>query len=213
MTGLQEAASYAILLAGGKSRRMGQDKALLVYEDRTFLEHVIAALLPLTRHILVVADRADKYVLPQGRLVVDMFPDTGPVGGIVTGLTAAGAGAHWVVPCDMPAVSPDVLRLLWQTAVPPLDAAVPEIQGELEPLYAVYRETALPKLRAYLDSGRRSARDALQTLDVQRVGEDVLRCVDPDAISFLNINTPEEFALYHQNRHISSSIVPECPLK
>jgi molybdenum cofactor guanylyltransferase len=197
---MQEPTSYAILLAGGKSQRMGQDKALLVYEGRTFLEHVIAALLPLTDNILVVADRADKYALPHGHIIVDLFPDTGPVGGILTGLMAAGSGAHWVVPCDMPAVSPDVLQLLRQAAVPPLDAVVPEINGELEPLYAVYRDTTAPKLRHYLDGGQRSARGALKTLNVRRIGEDVLRRVDPNTASFMNVNTPEELALLHQKR-------------
>ena len=219
MTGLQESASCAILLAGGKSRRMGQDKALLVYEGRTFLEHVVAALLPLTAHILIVADRQDKYasseslsfetlsfetssrkVLAQARVVVDKFPDSGPVGGIVTGLMAAGPGAHWVVPCDMPAVNPDVLRLLWQNAVPPFDAVVPEINEEPEPLYATYRDTALPNLRDYLDGGQRSARGALKTLNVKRIREDALRRIDPDAASFININTPEELALYRQQQ-------------
>lgn len=191
----------AIVLTGGKSSRMGQDKALLEYQGRTFLEHVIGMVRPLAREVLLVTDRADRYAVPNVRVLVDVLSDGGPVAGIVTGLIAAGPGAHFVVPCDMPLVSGSVLKLLRGACLPDWDAAVPEINGEPEPLYAVYRETALPKLRRYLESGRRSARGALSELNVNTVGMETLRQADADLASFHNINTPQELALLLAARH------------
>ena len=185
---------YALILAGGGSRRMGQDKALLLHEGRTFLERMIAVMLTLTPNVLVIADRPDKYALTAGRIAVDLYPDAGPVGGIVTGLGAAGPGLHYVVACDMPVINADVLRLLRQEIGPDDDAATPYLDDKPEPLYAVYRDTAAPKLRAYLTSGRRSARGALNALNVHHVGADAINRVDPGAASFANINTPSELA-------------------
>ena len=187
---------YAIVLAGGGSRRMGQDKALLLHEGQTFLERMIAVLLTLTPNILVVADRADKYALDAERIAVDLYPDAGPVGGIVTGLLEAGSGLHYVVACDMPTINADVLRLLYGQIGQGEDAAVPYLNGEPEPLYAVYRHTAAPKLQAYLEAGRRSARGALNALNVKRVDENAINRVDPGAASFANINTPSELARF-----------------
>lgn len=186
----------ALVLAGGGSRRMGQDKALLRHEGRTFLEHVIAALQTLTPNIFVVTDRADKYASCDARVVIDRFPDVGPVGGIASGLVAAGPGTHYVVPCDMPTVSASVLRLVREQIGPDDDAAIPIINDEPEPLYAVYRDTAAPKLLTYLESGRRSARGALSALRVRRVDESVIRRVDATLTSFANINTPEELTAF-----------------
>ncbi len=193
---MTEDREYALVLAGGGSRRMGQDKALLRHEGRTFLEHVIATLQTLTPSIILVTDRADKYAFSEARIVVDRFADAGPVGGIVSGLLAAGPGAHYVVPCDMPTLSASVLRLLREQIGPDDDAAIPIINDEPEPLYAVYRDAAAPKLLAYLESGRRSARGALGVLHVRRVDESVVRRADDGLTSFANINTPEELAAF-----------------
>jgi molybdopterin-guanine dinucleotide biosynthesis protein A len=186
-------ATGAIIVAGGKSRRMGQDKALLKCGGMTLLERCIASLQPHVRQIVVVADVPDKYALPSGCVLGDAFPDCGPVGGIVTGLGALGTGSHLVLACDMPLVQPGVIRLLRDAATEEWDAAVPEIDGEWEPLCAVYRHAAAPKLRRFLESGGRSARKAIDELTVRRIGEDELRRADPHLISFTNINTPEEW--------------------
>jgi molybdopterin-guanine dinucleotide biosynthesis protein A len=133
-----------------------------------------------------------RYALPGVRVLGDLFPDTGPVGGILTGLTALGPGRHLVVACDMPALNPAVLRLLREAATPDWDAVVPEIGGRLEPLCAAYRDSAAPPLRRFLETGQRAARRALETLRVRRIGEEALRRIDPDLACFTNLNTPEE---------------------
>jgi molybdenum cofactor guanylyltransferase len=192
--------SCGIILAGGQSRRMGRDKALLSYGDTTFLVHTASILLPLVAEIIVVAETPDRYVLPFGRVVGDRFPGAGPVGGILTGLTQAGEGWHYVVACDMPGLQRPVLELLRNAAADDIDAVVPEIDGHWEPLCAVYRHTAAPPLLKFMESGGRSAQGALKTLNVRRVDEEILRRLDPDNKTFVNINTPEDLETFAGHR-------------
>ena len=182
----------AIVLAGGRSVRMGQDKALLHTNGLTLLETVVAALRPLVGEIVIVADRADKYDLLDCRVVGDLYPETGPLGGILTGLYALGTGRHLVIACDMPALQPAVLRLLLDSAGPEWDVVVPEIVGRMEPLCAVYADTAIPALQAFLDSGGRALQRALTGVRTLRIPETELRRYDPILLTFTNLNTPDD---------------------
>lgn len=187
------ASGGAIVLAGGRSERMGQDKALLRANGRTLLETVVNTLRPLVREIVIVADRADKYALPDCRTIGDLYPNTGPLGGILTGLNALGAGHHLAVACDMPALQPAVLRLLLDSAGPEWDVVVPEVEGRMEPLCAVYSDTAIPALQAYLENGGRALHRALQAeVRTLRIPEEALRHVDPSLLTFTNLNTPDD---------------------
>jgi len=185
-------ASGAIVLAGGKSVRMGQDKALLLWNGRTLLEHCVANLREVTSEIVIVADRADRYALSGCRMAADLYPDAGPVGGIVTGLMTLGAGRHMVVACDMPFIRMELLRLMLDAATEEWDAVVPEVDGRSEPLCAVYCDTAVPPLQRFLEEGQRAAHRALLSLRTRRIGEEDLRCADPDLRSFTNLNTPDD---------------------
>lgn len=195
---MPDAVGCAIVLAGGKSERMGEDKALLPYAGMTLLEHVVSSLLLVVSDIIVVTDMPNKYAIPCARVVTDTFPGFGPVGGLLTGLTQAGGGSHLVVACDMPALQTPVLQLLLKAATSEWDAVVPEIGGLAEPLHAVYNHTATPKLLRFLENGGRTAREALDSLKVKRVGEGVLRRIDPQLLSFTNVNTPEELEAFQK---------------
>ena len=182
----------AIVLAGGRSERMGKDKALLPRNGLTLLETVVDTLRPLVGEIVIVADRTDRYDLSGCRTVGDAYPQTGPLGGILTGLIALGPGTHLAVACDMPALQPAVLRLLLDFAMPEWDAIVPEIDGRLEPLCAVYAETAIPALQLFLEGGGRALHRALETLRTLRIPEAEIRRHDPSLLTFTNLNTPAD---------------------
>ena len=195
--------SGGIILAGGKSARMGQDKALLPVDGQPLIEHVAAILRPLVNEIVVVADSPEKYTSSIGRIVADLLPGAGPVGGILTGLTALGEGSHIVVACDMPKLNARVLQFLLEKATSEWDAVVPEIGGRPEPLCAVYRHTAAPKLRAFLDTGQRAAYQALDVLQTRRIDEETMRHLDPEGQGFTNLNTPEDLERFRQQTHPS----------
>ena len=171
---------------------MGRDKAAMEREGRTLLERCADALRPISTTIFVITDTASRSVPPDCRVAVDLYPGAGPVGGIITALEALGEGRHIVVACDMPFLRTALLRLLIDAATDDCDAVVPSIDGRIEPLCAVYRHTCIPPFKKFLERGGRAAHQALQTVRVIRVEESELRRVDPDLISFVNVNTPDD---------------------
>lgn len=185
-----------IVLAGGRSARMGQDKALLKIDGVTLLERAVATMRQVTQEVVVVADRTDRYSLPGVPCCADAYPDTGPLGGLVTGLTASGPGWHLVAACDLPALQTALLLLLLEEAGPAWDAVVPEVGGQLEPLCAIYCDTAAAPLAEYLQGGGRAVHKALAGLRLKRLEESLLRRADPQLRSFCNLNTPEDFAAF-----------------
>lgn len=172
---------------------MGQDKALLRPNGPTLLETVVATLRPLVGEIVIVADRAEKYDLPGCRVVGDLYPQTGPLGGILTALHVLGVGYHLVAACDMPSLQPALLRLLLESAGPEWDVIAPEVEGRLEPLCALYADTAIPALQAFLERGGRALQRALQSeVRTRRIPEAELRRCDPSLLTFINLNTPDD---------------------
>ena len=182
----------AIILAGGESRRMGSDKAALLWQGAPLIEQVIKALQPLEVPLLVVNRNENSRDYSGARSVSDLFPGTGPVGGILTGLKSSGEGWHIVVACDMPFLKREVFELLLSEAECDFDAVVPVHEGGMEPLCALYSASAISGLQAFLDSGRRAAQHALKTLKVKEISEDRLRLIDPDLSCFTNWNHPED---------------------
>ena len=156
---------------------MGRDKALLCHNGKTMLERAVYALRPVTDRIVIVAANAEQYNVSGADTIPDLYPGAGPVGGILTGMLALGRGCHIVLACDMPMARIAVLERLLTAAHSEreVDAVVPEVAGELEPLCAVYRETASPKLAEFMKSGRRSAREALRQLNIRTIDEVELR--------------------------------------
>lgn len=188
----------AIVLAGGASRRMGQDKAKLRFRGSSLLEQVFQTLSEITPEIVVVGGDPTEYALPPACFLPDLFPGEGPLGGLLTGLEALGEGWHWVVACDMPLVKVEVLRALESAKEEGLQAIVPEVAGHLEPLCALYHHSALKLLREEFDAGQRALQQAVRTLRVRTLSEEELRSVDPSLESLMNVNTQEEYHLLTQ---------------
>jgi molybdenum cofactor guanylyltransferase len=184
----------AIVLAGGRSRRMGRDKALLPWGETTLVEHIARTVRQVSTPVIVVAAETGQYVVPSAECVVgDRYPDTGPLGGLLTGLDHLEPGYHLLVGCDMPLLKPDLIRLLFSHAGGH-SAAVPVVRGHLEPLCAVYSHSCQPALLSRLRSGDLSLQRAVEALGLQQVPEIILREADPDLISFTNLNTEEDYA-------------------
>jgi molybdopterin-guanine dinucleotide biosynthesis protein A len=183
----------ALVLAGGRSTRMGRDKATLTFDGRTLLEHVLARLAPLVDEALVVA-RPDQPLptLPASvRLAHDEVLDQGPLGGLAAGLAAATSEALYVTSCDVPFLRPGVVRLLFER-LGEADVAVAEAEGRLHPLAAVYRRSVLPQVRALLAEGRLRPVFLYERVPTVRVPEADLRAVDPELATLANLNTPED---------------------
>lgn len=189
----------AIILCGGRSSRMGCDKALLPFgPDETLLQRVVrivGGVVPLERMVCVAAMGQELPVLPaEVRVVRDQEPNCGPLAGLVTGLAALSGKADTVFAsgCDVPLLRPalieQLLELLGTHA-----AAVPGAGEQIHPLPAVYRADVLPIAQSLLGRGEQSLRALVAVCDVRRVGVDEMRTFDPELNSLLNCNTPEEY--------------------
>lgn len=189
-----------IILAGGRSSRMGTDKALLPLANAphgTFLAHLAATLSSLSNELLLVArdeEQAARYrVAAAGvRIVIDKVPDYGPLMGIYSGLSAIQAAKALVVAVDMPFVQSALVSLLLARAS---DTAmtVPVVNSVPQVLCAVYPRSFLPQIETNIAQGKRDPRSLLTSAPVQYIDETQLRAVDPQLRSFINVNTPEEW--------------------
>ncbi len=183
----------AAVMAGGKSRRMGQDKAWIDFEGRPIIARVIDVLRQVADEVFIVAN--DRRYADLGlRVVPDRFPDGGALGGIATGVGAAEHDRVLVAACDMPFLDPEVWRLLIAHS-DGADAVVPKVGGEYETLHALYAKSCLGPMERSLASGRLRVISFFGDVRVREIAEADLRAVDPELRSFANVNTPEELVV------------------
>jgi len=188
-----------IILAGGRSSRMGTDKALLPLSTAphsTFLAHLAATFVSVCDEVLLVARdeaQAARYSIAAAdiRIVTDRVPDYGPLMGIASGLSTMQAAKALVVAVDMPFAQADLVS--WFLAHARGDAiTVPVVNAVPQVLFAVYPRLLLPSIETSIAQGRRDPRSLLTSVPVQYIQEAQLRLVDPQLRSFINVNTPEE---------------------
>lgn len=179
----------SIVLAGGKGLRLGRDKLSQRIGGRTLLERVVDRLSLVSSEILIViAQGQPKPALPQTKVVVDLYPGKGALGGIYTGLVAAQSFHVLVVAADMPFLNPSLLRYLIQVS-PTYDVIIPRIKDELEPLHAIYSKNCLAPIQRQIEQGKLKVRDFLDQVRVRYVEEAEINRFDPKKLSFFNINT------------------------
>ena len=181
----------AIVLAGGQSRRMGRDKALIEYQGRPIIAHVIDTLRALSDDLVVVSNRSDLYGPFGARVVADYDPPCGPLGGIAAGLRAAQHQLAVVVACDMPFLNVPLLRWLIHLAEE-YDAVVPQTGDEFEPLHAVYRRECHGPIVQRLERGERRVISFFADVRLRPVLESEWRKLDPAGRSLINLNTPDD---------------------
>lgn len=183
----------AVILAGGRSSRMGEDKAALLLDGQTLLQRTIRTVSDITSSVLVVGSPLPESAIPGFHVIADNYPGEGPLGGILTGFSSPGEAVRLVVACDMPLLSCQILELLISQYDGVSDAVVPQRGEYLEGLCALYSSSAVNKLQSFFDKGGRSIQRALKQLNVQVIGEDVWREVVGTQDVMSSANTPEEF--------------------
>jgi molybdenum cofactor guanylyltransferase len=181
-----------IILAGGSSHRMGTDKSFLDLGGKPVIAHVIAVMAAAFDRVLLVTNDPDKYARFDLPMTPDIIPGVGTLGGIHAGLSSLNGTAAFFVASDMPFVRPALIRYLID-AFHDADAVVPYLNGEYEPLLAIYAKSCLPAVEKTIASRRRRAVDFLSAVRLRRIREDEFSAVDPDYLSIFNINTPEDY--------------------
>lgn len=182
----------AAIMAGGKSRRMGQDKAWIELDGEPLIKRVADVLARVADEVIVVANDP-KYASLGLRVVRDRYPEGGALGGIATGIGAATHDAVLVAACDMPFLSADVWRVLLRHAGE-ADVVIPRIGGEYETLHALYTKACVPHMARALAENRLRVVSFFDAVRVLAIDESELRAVDQALRAFTNVNTPEELA-------------------
>jgi len=184
------------ILAGGRSRRFGEDKLLYRINSLRTIEYVIRAAGEISDHVCVVAKDRDKFRDLGVPVVEDLLPDQAPIIGLYTALKLAQRDRILLLSGDIPLIKAEVLSLLVSEFREPV--TILSARGKLHPLIGVYSKALYPVVEEHLKLGRRSLINLLRSLDFKTVGEDMLRAVDPELVSLTNMNTKEDLHLIRE---------------
>lgn len=173
---------------------MGVNKALLDVGGATMVGRTADLLRPLADDLFIVADDAAAYAALGLRVVPDLVPGRGSLGGIWTAVARAANPFVLCVACDMPFIAPPLLFALLDGPHPGEDAVIPRLPTGPEPLLAVYSRTLLPAMERAVAAGDLRIMAALERARVRFLEGEELERLDPGGRSFLNVNTPGELA-------------------
>lgn len=193
-----------VIQAGGQSSRMGEDKALKPFLGKPLIERVIERLAPIADELIVTTNRPEDYAFlnasthPVGqsvRLVADLKPGRGALGGLYTAIASASHPLVAVAACDMPFAS----RTFFESAhnllvAEEADVVITKSEEGYEPLHALYRrETCLPAIAAAIDADLWKVIAWFPQVKVHTLSPEEMKGIDPSGLCFWNVNTPEEF--------------------
>jgi len=182
-----------ILLAGGKSRRMGEDKRYLVVGEQTLLERGLAVLRSIFQEVLVVIAQDSPPLDVGARVVRDLVPECGSLGGLYTGLVQATTPFIFVVACDMPFLDPAVITQFTSRRAA-ADIVMAKLAARLHPMHALYGKRCLPVVEEMIRTRQLKTQEIVlqSSLLVRYVTEADLVAIDPTGRSFQNVNTPAD---------------------
>jgi len=179
----------AAILAGGASRRMGTNKALLKVEGDPLITRVYQTLAGLFHEVFIVTNTPEEYAFLPCRKVPDLIPDCGAIAGLHSAIVHSSSERTFVTACDMPTLDPKFIARLCAIDTS-AEAIVPLNRDKLrEPLHAIYAKGAVPSIESIIEAGDKSILIVLDRLNTRLVGQDEIGGTE----SFQNINTPEEY--------------------
>jgi len=182
----------AFVLAGGRSSRMGSDKAFLEFAGRTLLARALDLLRALTPQVHIVGP-VSKFA-PYGPVIEDIYLGCGPLAGIHAALSASTTELNLILAVDLPFVTESLVRFIVEQArAADAVVTVPRIAGGYQPLCAVYRRAFAPLARAALDAGRNKIDALFADTTIRILEECELTGFAFSAAMFDNLNTPEDF--------------------
>lgn len=199
-----------VLLAGGKSRRMGEDKRHLRVGEQTLLERGLAVLRSTFPDVLVVIAQDSPPLDVEAQVVRDLVPDCGSLGGLYTGLMQAATPYIFVVACDMPFLDPAVLAQFTSRRAN-ADIVMAKLASRIHPMHALYSKRCVPVVERMIQARQLKIQEMVadRSLHVRYVTEDDLRIIDPSERSFQNVNTPADLELA---RALLAQLPPAKPL-
>jgi molybdopterin-guanine dinucleotide biosynthesis protein A len=175
----------AIILAGGQSSRMGQDKGLMEVKGKPMIQHIIDTVSLLTNQIIIIANNTEyqQFGFP---VYEDFIKQKGPLAGIVTGLSNSTTDLNWIISCDVPFVSANLLSELMLNLVK-VDVVVPSKNDRIHPLIGGYKKSTLQIFKRELEHNHLKIMNVISYFDVHIMNADQF-----DVINFKNLNSKED---------------------
>ena len=181
-----------IILAGGKSTRFGHDKVLEKIGNTSLLEQVISHVDPICKDIIIVTAKGRTFAQlanrPKIKIIEDIFPGQGSLGGIYTGLVTSESFYNLVVAVDMPFLNASLLRYMINAA-DGYDFTLPRVGNFYEPLHAVYSRNCTTPIKSLLEQGKKVIVELFNYVKVRFIDTEEIDRFDPKHLSFFNINT------------------------
>ena len=186
-----------IILAGGKNRRMGENKAFLEINGERLIDRTLAVFRKIFHDIVIVTNDPLSYIeFADAAIVTDIYKEKGPLGGIYTGLFYSKNDYAFVCPCDMPFLNKDFIEYLIGNNGK-YDVIVPEFAEGYQPLHAVYSRNCLPSIKRLLVMDKLKITGFYRDMRVLAIGEEQIRPFNQDGRLFQNLNTPEDMEKVH----------------
>jgi len=187
----------AIILAGGKSTRMGFDKQLLRLRERSLIEGLIRRLGGSFDETIVVTNRPELYIGLADKITGDIIPDMGPLSGIHAGLSAASSEYSFVIACDMPQLNTKYIDHMMELLNKNESmACITKFGDWIEPFNAFYSKALIDHIESFLMGGGKAVHRLLMNHNVEYIPEEVARGFSPDWGMFFNLNTREDLLKY-----------------
>jgi len=182
-------------LAGGENSRFsGKNKALVSIGGKRILDRIYEVFTILFDKIILVTNDPLQYMEWDFDIVTDIFPVRSSLTGIHTGLFYITTPYAFFVACDIPFIKKELIGILLDNVEPGIDIVIPETSKGVEPLCSVYSKRCFKPIEEQLEKKSLKIQRVFQKVRVKKISEDILRTIDPDLVSFSNINTPDDLA-------------------
>lgn len=181
----------AIILAGGNSLRMGENKAFIQIDGTPIITRIYSLLKELFREVIIVTNEKHLFKDFEASIRTDLLPDKGALGGLYTGVFFSTFDYSFCVACDMPFIKKSLVQFLIRNTKDE-DAIVPRTRDGLQPLHAIYSKRCLDAMKRVIDRGKYKIIDFYDLVNVKIIDEADFLHLDPLKESFINVNTPEE---------------------
>ena len=181
-----------VVLAGGQSSRFGRNKALATWQGKTLIQHVRDNLAEVFSDCLLSTNFPEQYAFLKMPTVLDRFRDMGPLAGIHAALRYTEKPWIFVVGCDMPAVTPEIIIFLCGFTGEKYEAVIPWLQTGPEPVCGLYHKTALPEIEMQLRNKKTQLKELLGRLSVRKIAEEELQKVAGARRVFVNVNREQD---------------------
>ena len=180
-----------IILSGGKSLRMGENKAFIEIEGVPIIQRIYTIFKELFHEVIIVTNQIELFKKFDSKIYSDLLPDKGALGGLYTGLFFSNFHYSFCVACDMPFLNKSLVQYLIKR-IGDEDVIVPRTKDGLQPLHAIYSKNCLDPIKEIIEQGKFKIIDIFHRVQVNIIEEADFISLDPFRESFINVNTPKE---------------------